>query len=95
MKWLALLAAILCVGLAGCGFGEGEEQEGGASLRVTRDFGHEELAADELETVREDETVMRLLQEHHDVETRFGGKFVESIDGVEGRAPARATGSTS
>jgi hypothetical protein len=84
VKWLALLIALCCVGLAGCGFGEGDEQEGGASLRVTRDFGHEQLAADEIEAVREDETVMRLLQEHHDVETRFGGKFVESIDGVEG-----------
>jgi Domain of unknown function (DUF4430) len=84
MKRLALLATLFCTGLAGCGFGEGDEQEGGASLRVTRDFGHEELAAEELETVREDQTVMRLLQENHDVETRFGGKFVESIDGVEG-----------
>ena len=34
--------------------------------------------------MREDETVMRLLQSRHDVETRFGGKFVEAIDGVEG-----------
>ena len=84
MKWFALLVAFLGIGLAGCGFGEGDEQDGGASVRVTRDFGHEQLAADELETVREDETVMRLLQERHEVETRFGGKFVESIDGVEG-----------
>ena len=84
MRRVVLLAAIACVGFAGCGFGEGDEQDGGASLRVTRDFGHEQLGAKELETIREDETVMRLLQEHHDVETRFGGKFVESIDGVEG-----------
>ncbi len=78
---LALLVAGL---LAGCGLGEGEEQQGGAELRVTRDFGHEELAADELDAIHEDETVMRLLQSRHDVETRFGGKFVEAIDGVEG-----------
>ena len=84
MRTLALLAVITTLCLGGCGFGEGDAQDGGASLRVTRDFGHEQLGADELETVREDETVMRLLQEHHDVETRFGGKFVESIDGVEG-----------
>ena len=89
MKRLALVAAILGVCLGGCGFGEGEKQDGGASLRVTRDFGHEELGSNDLETVREDQTVMRLLQEHHDVETRFGGKFVEAIDGVEGGAGTR------
>ncbi|MGH3016021.1 MAG: DUF4430 domain-containing protein, partial [Gaiellaceae bacterium] len=80
----AVIALAVGVGLGGCGFGEGDEQDGGASLRVTQDFGREELAADEVEAVREDQTVLRLLQSHHDVETRFGGKFVEAIDGVEG-----------
>jgi len=80
----AALALVLCAPLSGCGFGEGEERGGGAELRVTRDFGHEELAAERFETVREDETVMRLLQSRRDVETRFGGKFVEEIDGLAG-----------
>jgi len=84
VRHAALLALLIAAWLGGCGFGEGEEQEGGAELRVTRDFGHEELAADKLETIHEDETVMRLLQSRHDVETRFGGKFVEAIGGVEG-----------
>lgn len=84
---LALLAA-LAAALSGCGFGEGAARDGGAELRVTRDFGHRELGATEVETVREDETVMRLLQSHHDVETRFGGKFVEAIDGVAGSGSA-------
>jgi hypothetical protein len=78
----ALLLA--CVVLGGCGVGEGDEREGEVALRVTKDFGHEELGAHEQETIREDETVMRLLQSRHDVETRFGGKFVEEIDGVGG-----------
>jgi hypothetical protein len=77
--WAALLS---CLAFAGCGFGEGDELEGGAQLRVTRDFGHEELAADDVKTIREDQTVMRLLQSRHDVDTRFGGKFVDEIDGV-------------
>ena len=81
VRALALVVAVL---LGGCGFGEGDEQAGGAELRVTTDFGHREVGADKLETVHEDETVMRLLQSRHDVETRFGGKFVEVIDGVEG-----------
>jgi uncharacterized protein DUF4430 len=76
------LAVALCLG--GCGFGEGEAQDGGADIRVTKDFGHEQIAADTIDTVHEDESVMRLLQSRHDVETRFGGNFVEAIDGVEG-----------
>jgi len=76
------LSVALC--LAGCGFGEGEAQDGGAELRVTTDFGHKQIAVDEFETVHEDESIMRLLQSRHDVETRFGGNFVEAIDGLEG-----------
>jgi hypothetical protein len=81
---LAALASLICICVGGCGFGEGEELKGGASLRVTTDFGHREVAADEVDSLREDQTVMRLLQSRYDVETRFGGKFVEAIDGVEG-----------
>jgi hypothetical protein len=78
------LTVVVCIAFAGCGFGEGEERDGGADLRVTRDFGHEQLAARAVDTIREDETVMRLLQSHHDVETRFGGNFVDEIDGLRG-----------
>jgi hypothetical protein len=80
----AALAIVLVLGVGGCGFGEGDEQSGGAEVRVTTDFGHRELGAEQLETVREDETVMRLLQSEYDVDTRFGGKFVEEIEGVAG-----------
>jgi hypothetical protein len=86
----AVLAALLVAGLApaaaGCGLGEGNERSGGgASLRVTRDFGHEELGSTRLDSVREGQTVMRMLRSDFDVTTRFGGRFVQSIDGVEGR----------
>jgi hypothetical protein len=85
----ALLAALLVAGLApaaaGCGLGEGDERAGGgATLRVTRDFGHEELGSTQLDSVREDQTVMRMLRSDFDVTTRFGGRFVQSIDGIEG-----------
>jgi hypothetical protein len=80
---LAALAAAAAL-LGGCGLGAGEEQEGGAELRVTRDFGHEELGSARLDTLREDQTVMRLLRSEFDVETRFGGRFVQAIDGLEG-----------
>ena len=84
----ALLAALALAGCglgpAGCGFGEGEEREGGASVRITRDFGHFEVGAVRVARVREDQTVMKLLQSEFDVDTRFGGRFVQAIDGIEG-----------
>jgi hypothetical protein len=82
----ALLVACLAPAAAGCGLGEGDERGGGgATLRVTRDFGHEALGSTRLESVREGETVMRMLRSDFDVTTRFGGRFVQSIDGVEGQ----------
>jgi hypothetical protein len=85
----ALLAALLVAGLApaaaGCGLGEGNERPGGgAILRVTRDFGNDELGSTRLDSVREGQTVMRMLRSDFDVTTRFGGRFVQSIDGVKG-----------
>jgi hypothetical protein len=82
---LAALACAAAVALpAGCGLGEGDEQAGGASLRVTRDFGRAELGSADSETLREGGTVMRFLRSKFDVETRFGGGFVQSIDGLAG-----------
>ena len=72
--------------MAGCGLGEGEEQAGGgATLRVTRDFGHRSLGEVRLDSVREGQTVMRMLRSEFDVTTRFGGRVVQSIDGLAGR----------
>ena len=84
---LAALAATAAL-LAGCGLGAGDEREGGADLRVTRDFGRSELGSARLDTLREDQTVMRFLQSEFDVETRFGGRFVQAIDGLEGAGAA-------
>jgi hypothetical protein len=84
----ALIAAALLLG--GCGIGPGEEQDGGAVIRVTRDFGHEQIGSTTAKTLHEDETVMRVMQSKFDVETRFGGRFVQSIDGVKGAGPGGA-----
>jgi hypothetical protein len=85
MRRLAALAALLAAALPGCGLGPGDEREGGgAEIRVTRDFGAERLATGHVDSVRDDETVMRALQRQSDVETRYGGGFVQAIDGIEG-----------
>ena len=81
----ALLALAAAAAAASCGVGEGEERKGRAELRVTRDFGHERIGQARLESVREDDTVMRALRRRFEVRTRFGGRFVQAIDGLEGR----------
>lgn len=80
----ALLVA-LCLGLAGCGLGSGAPKGGsGVQLRVTRDFGKQQLASASQAKVRPSDTAMRLLQAHTKTTTRYGGGFVQSIDGISG-----------
>jgi hypothetical protein len=81
-----VVLAGLAPAAAGCGFGEGGTKEGGgATLRVTRDFGHRSLGTVRLDKVHEGDTVMRMLRSKLDVTTRFGGRFVQSIEGLEGK----------
>jgi hypothetical protein len=81
-----LLALMVVLALGGCGLGPGEAQKGaGADLRVTRDFGQTALGPSaHRDEVRESDTVMRFLQSERKVTTRFGGGFVQSIDGLAG-----------
>ena len=81
-RLLALL--VLCAALAGCGVGSGDAPVGGTELTVSRNFGAEELGHEEAKTIPGGETVMRQLQRDFDVQTRFGGGFVQEIDGVGG-----------
>ncbi|MGZ8783755.1 MAG: DUF4430 domain-containing protein [Gaiellaceae bacterium] len=74
---VALVVLVLL--LAGCG-GAGEE-EGTATLWVTRDRGAEVLLDVEVDA---GQTLMRALASEADVKTRYGGRYVQSIDGLEG-----------
>lgn len=78
---IALLTAALAI--AGCGVGAGDEV-GTVSLTVTRDFGAEPIAGSASASVSEADTIMRLLDREFEVETSYGGRFVDSIDGLEG-----------
>jgi hypothetical protein len=51
---------------------------------VTRDFGRTVLVDEDRPEIRGADTVMRLLQRNARVTTRFGGGFVQSIDGIAG-----------
>ncbi len=85
---VALVAFVLFAGALSSGalqFGSGGGSEGeGATLVVTRDFGQVRVDGDEVADVPDGETVMRLLQRSFEVETRFGGGFVQSIEGYGG-----------
>ena len=80
MAWIAIGA----VHAAGCGFGAGEASPGTATLTVTRDYGSEQLATSTLESPPETETVLRLLDRETEIATRYGGGFVQAIEGIEG-----------
>lgn len=75
----ALLLAALAA--AGCGLGPGEDV-GAVELTVTREFGGSPLLERSLEA-NESDTVMRLLEGSAEISTRYGGGFVQEIDGVE------------
>jgi Domain of unknown function (DUF4430) len=80
---LAALAA-LAAGAAGCGFGSGDASEGEATLTVTRDYGSERLVEATQDDPSESETVIRFLDREAEVTTRYGGGFVQSIEGLSG-----------
>ncbi|HET7416208.1 MAG TPA: DUF4430 domain-containing protein [Solirubrobacterales bacterium] len=75
---IALLGAALAA--AGCGLGPGADV-GSVELTVTREYGTVPVLRRAVEA-KESDTVMRVLEANADVETRFGGGYVHSIDGV-------------
>jgi hypothetical protein len=81
----AVVLLVLAAALAGCGLGPGKKLPGGAQLEVTRNFGQAQLYSTRVPTIRKDETVMRLLESKRKITTSYGGKFVDSIDGLATR----------
>lgn len=79
---LLTAAAALCA-LAGCGLGAGSTPSG-VQLTVTRDFGAQVLLRKAAPRAVGEETAMSLLRRNAAVTTRFGGGFVQGIDGSEG-----------
>jgi Domain of unknown function (DUF4430) len=76
---LAALAAVLACG--GCGLGPGPGTSG-VTLTITRGFGSRQVGALSKKQVPGSETVMRMLERSYRVSTRYGGGFVDSIDGL-------------
>jgi uncharacterized protein DUF4430 len=75
----ALLLAALAA--AGCGLGAGAGI-GGVELTVTREFGATPVLKREVDA-NESDTVMRVLEGNAEISTRYGGGYVQSIEGTE------------
>ena len=72
----------------GCGLGAGKGTSD-VSLTVTSAFGSQPVGSITRKQLPGSETVMRMLQRSFKVTTRFGGGFVQSIDGISGTASRR------
>ncbi len=81
LLWVSATAVALTG--AGCGLGAGRGT-GGVTLTVTRGFGSSQIASISRGRVPGSETVMRMLGRSFRVGTRYGGGFVQSIDGIAG-----------
>ncbi|HEX4730801.1 MAG TPA: DUF4430 domain-containing protein [Solirubrobacterales bacterium] len=77
---IALLLCGVVLAAAGCGLGPGSGV-GTVGLTVTREFGAVKLSESSGEA-NESDTVMRFLEGEDEISTRYGGGYVESIDGV-------------
>jgi Domain of unknown function (DUF4430) len=87
---VAASASASAIALAGCGFGLGPGRgTSDVTVTVTRGFGSTKVAAVTKSTVPGSETVMRMLERSFPVQTRYGGGFVQSIDGRAGTSSRR------
>jgi hypothetical protein len=90
---LCALGALLVIGpVTGCG--DSAEPSGPTvTQRVTREFGHELVGAEDNAPLAAHRTVLRLLREYETVKTSLGARAVSSIDGMkadwEGAAEGR------
>jgi hypothetical protein len=79
VKTRALAALVVLFLLGGCG--GAAEGDGTAQLWVTRDRGANLIVETEVEA---GQSLMRALDGEVDLETRYGGRFVQSINGIAG-----------
>jgi hypothetical protein len=82
---VATATALVCaLAVAACGLGAGPTSSGTATLTVTRNYGSRILVQAKDEDPPSSETVIRFLDSQADITTRYGGGFVQSIDGLSG-----------
>ncbi|MEK6277690.1 MAG: DUF4430 domain-containing protein [Actinomycetota bacterium] len=85
-RWVVAIGLLCSVAPAGCGLGAGPSI-GEVGLTVTRDYGSQRLLQRSDPDAPESETAMRLLDRNAEISTRYGGRFVESVNGIESGRP--------
>ncbi|HEY5052522.1 MAG TPA: DUF4430 domain-containing protein, partial [Solirubrobacterales bacterium] len=80
---VAIVLILGTLAAAGCGLGPGKGLAD-AQLTVTHEYGAEPVVDSSVGDLTESDTVMRALERNADITTRYGGGFVQSIEGVEG-----------
>ncbi len=75
------IALVGALAAAGCGIGPGADV-GEVSLTATRDYGSQQVRPSTTDEATESDTVMRLLERNAEISTRYGGGFVQSIEGL-------------
>jgi hypothetical protein len=83
IRGVPIAAAVVAALVGGCGFGAGPGTKN-ASVEVTSNFGSTVIGSATESRVPGAETVMSLLERHFKVSTRYGGGFVQAIDGHAG-----------
>jgi hypothetical protein len=84
---VVLIAAVVLIGAAAAAVGlrtGSGDVAGTVAVTVTREFGAQRVAHEDDAHAKSGDTVMRLLQRDFDVRTRYGGGFVQEIDGIAG-----------
>src|SRR5947209_9650666 len=84
----AIASVAVALAGAGCGLGPGSGTSA-VTVTVTRNFGATSVVQLTEKRVPGSETVMRALERHFNVGLRYGGGFVESINGVAGNSTRR------
>lgn len=80
----SLVAPLIAAVFLATGCGGGDESGPSTTLLVTRDFGTANVMDSKKVPATKGLTAMRQLQSHAEVETTYGGRFVNSIDGLKG-----------
>lgn len=82
-----LIVAVVLIGAAGAAIGlrtGSGTVDTTIEIAVTRDFGAQAVSGPPRTDAQQGETVMRALERDFEIKTRYGGGFVQEIDGLSG-----------
>ncbi len=79
---LILMIIMISSTMTGCINSQKDETTEYVTLVVTTDFGRETLFDEKVE-IKKDYTVMDILEDNLEIETKYNGSFISSINGIE------------